>query len=489
MNLIHLKGKEGKTGLSRYTRHAVSLLGLALCSCSMVDEDLEPCAPAPNVITNVNFIYDYNMRYTDLFTQHVGSVYLYVFDENGTYLYRRTRHRADMGSVIDFSIPFDTTEIKPGHTYQMVAIAQGNRVGYGASLETPGFQLQTEMVPGVSKIEDYIIKLDRDNDGTYDFGIVDYKDTYGNNTSMIDTLWSTKPDEVQVVRIPTLVYTPSVEKQPDQVVDVTIPMMRITNSVKVNLVSSGFSGATNPDDYTMLVHFPNGNGTIDFTGTVYPAQELYYRTLRKNLTPYIPGDQRYDPVTSPGTRADAQYAIEAQFGVSRLQMNDESSLQIRDAKTGEMIVAIPDFSKFLADAFSGEDLDGQEFLDREYNYEIAIGLKELPPSSPDNPSNPDNPSKPDNPSIPDNPSTPDNPGGDEPGTEEPGPEEPGPEEPGPEEPGPDEPGPEEPGPDEPGPEEPGPDEPGIEDPEDNWLWIDVYIEALDWYVRINNIKF
>lgn len=454
INLIHSKGKGARRSFIGRTL-GTSLL-LALCSCSMVEEDLEPCAPAPNVLTNVNFVYDYNMRYTDLFTQHVGSVYLYVFDENGTYLYRRTRHRADMGSVIDFSIQFDTTEIKPGHIYQMVAIAQGNRVGYGASLETPGFQLQTEMVQGVSKIEDYIIKLDRNDDGEFDFGIVDYKDAYGNNSQMIDTVWSTKPDEVQIVRIPTLVYTPSVEKHPDEVYDVTIPMMRLTNSIKVNLVSNAFNAATNTDDYTMLVHFPNGNGTIDFTGTVYPAQELYYRTLRKTITTYIPGDERYDPVTSdenqetsakqslgtrhsaPGTRADAQYAIEAQFGVSRLQMNDESSLQIRDTKTGNMIVEIPNFSKFLADAFSGEDLDGQEFLDREYNFEISIGVGELPPSSP---------------SIPDNP---DNPGGDEPGG------------------------------DEPVPDEPGPDEPSIEDPENNWNWIDIYIETLAWYVRIHN---
>lgn len=449
-NLILFKGRQWR-GFFRSSVCA-SLLLTFIASCSMIDEDLDPCAPAPNVLTNVNFVYDYNMKYTDLFTQHVGSVYLYVFDSKGTYLYRRTRHRADMGSVINFTIPFDTTEIKPGHTYQMVAVAQGNHADFLTS-ETPGFTLQTQMIPGVSKIDDYILKLDRDDDGTYDFGIVDYRDSYGNNTSMIDTLWTTKPDEVQLVRIPELVYTPSVEKQPDHIVDVTIPMMRITNSVKINLVSNGFNYATNPDDYTMLVHFPNGNGTIDFTGTVYPAQELYYRTLRKTLTTYIPGDQRYDPVTSPGpdgqnvpnvsTRADAQYAIQADFGVSRLQMNDESALQIRDAATGGMIAEIPNFSKFLANAFDYYGDDGQEFLDREYNFEISIAVGELPPSSPGG----------------------DTPGGDTPGGDEPGGDNPGGDNPGPDKPKPD---------------------PGIDDPQNNWDWIDIYISTLAWYVRIHN---
>lgn len=366
-------------------------------SCSMIDEELPPCAPEPHVMTVVNFVYDYNMQFTDLFTDHVGSVYLYIFDENGVFLQRHSKLRADMGRVIDFSMTFSDKELEPGHTYQMVAVAQGNRSGYAASLETPGFQVIKPMTPGVSKIEDYILRLDRKHpDGTSGVGEFEFKDEFGNTQTMIDTLWSTKPDEVQIVPIPKLHYRPTVEQQPDSIVEVTIPMMRITNSIKVNICSGGFSNVTDPEDYTMIIHFPQGNGTIDFTGTVLPYEELRYRSLRKSLVTYTPGSAAEPGGVSPeeepsarnqapsakhqvpsgGTRADenAQYAVQAEFGVSRLMMNDQSSLQISDAQTGEMLAEIPDFSKFLANAFDYYGDDGQEFLDREYNYEVTVSI-------------------------------------------------------------------------------------------------------------------
>lgn len=384
-----------------------SLIAIATTSCSMINEDLEPCAPAPNTITTVNFVYDYNMQFSDLFNKHAGSAYLYVFDKDSVLLFRKSIHRNDVGFV-DFSMSFDTTEMKPGRTYHLVGMALGNHVGNDTTLqgnvkETPGFEVQNEMIPGKSKISDYIIKLDRDEDGNLDFGVVNYKDEYGNNQQMIDTVWSTKPDEVQTIRIPEIAYKPTPIQQPDNKVNVTIPMMRLTNSIKVNLTSNSFTETTDPEAFRMLIYFPSGNGTIDFTGTVYPYQPLYYQTLRKKTIKYVPGNQR--------SRADGdRYAVQGTFGVSRLQVDDESSLQIRDPQTNEMIAEIPNFSKFLADAFndSDYDIDGQEFLDREYDFEITIGLNDTDPNP---------------------------------------------------------------------------------NPEDNWAYIEIYIEVINWYVRINNIGF
>ena len=194
-----------------------------------------------------------------------------------------------------------------------------------------------------------------------------------------------------------MVYRPTVEKQEDTYVNVTIPMMRITNAIKVNLTSGGFDETTNPEDYNLIIHFPQGNGTIDFTGTVLPYEELRYRSLRKSLVTYIPGtptepggvtpeDTRsdiYKPQTTNhkpqiGTRADgngAQYAVCAEFGVSRLLVDDDSSLQIYDSNTGDLITEVPEFSKFLATAFDYNTQDSaQEFLDREYNFEVTLNL-------------------------------------------------------------------------------------------------------------------
>ena len=339
------------------------ILATSLLSCSMVNEDLDPCAPAPNTFTKIDFIYDYNMDYVDLFKEHVGSVYLYIFDQDSIFLRRQGLRRIQMDGEVDFSMVFDTLDFKPGNTYHLVAMANGNHAGYSATLETPGF-VKTDLIEGVSKISDYVIKLDRDNDGNYDFGIVNYKDAFGQPQQMIDTIWSTKPDEVRTITIPKIDYTPSPVRQPDVVVRDTIPMMRLTNSIDVNIKGSYFNETMSEDDFHVIIDFPHGNGTIDFTGTVYPAQELVYQCLRKRMRNY-----------NEATRADGDvWGVQSIFGVSRLQVNDESSLQMYDAKTGELIVKIDNFSDYLANAFSTSQADGQELLDRNYEFQVDLTI-------------------------------------------------------------------------------------------------------------------
>ena len=370
------------------------LIGATLLSCTMVYEDMDPCAAKPNNFVTVNFKYDYNMQNEDWINSHVGSVFLYVFDKDGIYLFKDSTFKVNMvGESVDFSMTFDTTYLKPGNKYEFVAIAQGNHAGYQASLETPGFTLLHNMVPGKSTLEDYRLKLDRDDDGVYDFGIINYKDSYGENREMMDTLWSTKPNSVQTLDIPYIEYAPRLEPYPDTYQEVTIPLMRITNSIKVNVVHPSFSEGMDPDYFNVDINFPKGNGTIGFTGTTYPAQELWYRALRKTMVQYQQKSNGAvydaDPVTKAeyigaddviNTRA-TQYAIKAEFGVSRLQCADGSTLQVHD-KNGNLVAKIGDdseggtsFSQWLADYFQNYFGD-QEFLDREYDWTIDINLDE-----------------------------------------------------------------------------------------------------------------
>lgn len=316
------------------------------------------------------------MQGKDLFNQHAGSVYLYVFDEDSIMLYRKNKSKVDMQlNNVDFSFTFDESEIIPGKTYHFVAMAQGNHAGYEASLNTPGFQIvpDIEMIPGVSRIKDFIIKLDYNNDGELDFGVVDFRDTYGNSTKMIDTIWSTKPGEIQTIEIPSSNYVPSLEALPDNIVNVEVPMMRLTNSITVNLFHPYFVSTTNSDDYIFLINFPKGNAYLDFTGRIYPSQPLYYRALRKSTVPF---QMKENDNTQYNISENNFYAIKAEFGVSRLQNTDKSSLQIRNSKTDKIVIKIEDFSNFLADYFEHGFSDSQEFLDREYDFEIDIALND-----------------------------------------------------------------------------------------------------------------
>lgn len=351
---------------------------LTLGSCDLMHDDLAPCATDPAVTTVVNFVYDYNMSGEDLFDRHVGSVYLYVFDENDVFVGRYEKNKRDLDPVNpDFSMTFDgqTSAIRRGRTYKFVAVANGAEDGYDGDDETPGFKLVNAMVPGVSTINDYILKLNRDDKMFADFGVVDYTQDYSGPDAMIDSVWTTKPDEVQVHDIPDpRAGFDSADQLPDHVEEVRIPMMRITNSIEVALTSPAFTADTRPSDYDILIYFPDGNGTIDFVGETLTeiSQPLYYRALRKRVDTYQ---------TKTGTRAgeedgeeDVQYAIYATFGVSRLKYGDGSSLQVRDPQTHEVLAEITDFSAYLNDRGNTEYDDPQEYLDREYNFRLDLGL-------------------------------------------------------------------------------------------------------------------
>lgn len=375
---------------------AVALLGIgaatALQSCSMVNEDMDPCAQKPNTFVHVDFVYDYNMLREDLFDAHAGTAHLYVFNEDSVFLFDRSLSKNDMTGKVDFSMTFDTLYFVPGHKYMLVAMAQGNHSGYDwACVSTPGFQIpiDREMVPGVSKISDYRIVLDRDSDSYADIGVVNYKDAYGNNKELMDTLWSTRPNMVQDIDVPYVEWLPQKDTVPANHIYVEVPMMRITNAIKVNLIHDSFDQTTNPDDYIFLIDFPNGNGTVGFTGTTYPNRELFYRSLRKQVSVYTPKSNHADYESNNGVQDPAavshysggvntratQYCIEAQFGVSRLQTTDGSKLQIRNARDNSILAEIPDFANWLAQYFEDEHYyDNQEFLDREFNFTVDIHI-------------------------------------------------------------------------------------------------------------------
>ena len=354
-------------------------MALVVSGCDLWHDEMPPCATDPRVTTVVNFVYDYNMDEVDMFDSEVGSVYLYVFDENDVFVARYEKNKRDLDPVNpDFSMTFDgdTSPIRRGHTYKFVAVASGSEDGYDDDDETPGFKVVNKMVPGVSTINDYILRLNRDDKMFGDFGVVDYRNDYSGPDAMIDSVWTTKPDEVQVHAIPDLrAEFDSPVQLPDHVEEVRIPMMRITNSIEVALTSPDFTSDTNPTDFDILIYFPEGNGTIDFVGETLTdiSQPLYYRALRKRVAPYQ--EKEGTRAGEDGTATAGQYAIYATFGVSRLKYDDGASLQVRDPETHEVLAQIDNFSQYLNDRGNMDYDDPQEYLDREFNFRVDLGLK------------------------------------------------------------------------------------------------------------------
>lgn len=353
-------------------------ISIVVSGCDLWHDEMPPCATDPKVTTVVNFVYDYNMEGVDLFDSEVGSVYLYVFDENDVFVARYEKNKRDLDPVSpDFSMTFDgdASPIRRGHTYKFVAVASGSEDGYDDDDETPGFKVVNKMVPGVSTINDYILRLNRDDKMFEDFGVVDYRSDYSGPDAMIDSLWTTKPDEVQVHDIPDpRAEFESPVQLPDHVEEVRIPMMRITNSIEIALYSPDFTAATQPADYDILIYFPKGNGTIDFTGETLEdiSQPLYYRALRKRVAPYV--DQEGSRADGDGEDSGSEYAIYATFGVSRLKYDDGASLQVRDPETHEVLISIDNFSEYLNRWGNMDYDDPQEYLDREFNFRVNLSL-------------------------------------------------------------------------------------------------------------------
>ena len=373
--------------------------------------DQEPDNNPALIFIKVNFEYRYHMSSEyespedDWFADHAGSAFLYVFDEDGTYLFSEQRNKTLLDkSNPDFSILLDETKLEPGKNYIFAAMAQGNHAGYEASLATPGFVIQDgSLIPNISKIDDFRVKLDR-KEGISGIGETEYtgwfnwKESYADNNLKLDTLWSTHKtndrDFPGYVTMPERKYGSNQESTEEIVVPVTIQLMRITKSIKINLVCDQFNQDTNADDYKFIINFPKGNGTLGITGDVDYGygQELLYYSLRKQMQPYQykQANAQYDTESSNNVASDemtegdssdtknlgtrtASYCVNAEFGVSRLLTYDSSYLQLVNATTEKEIARIDNLSDWLVNYFDHR-YDDQEFLDREYDYTIDLHI-------------------------------------------------------------------------------------------------------------------
>lgn len=110
--------------MKRLIKHLYMLAVMAagtgvMASCDMMEQDLDDCPYG----LYVNFKYDYNLQRADMFNDHVGSVTLYIFDEDGNLV--KTQEESNVGGVSPLSDPgyaMHITDLAPGH-YQFIALA------------------------------------------------------------------------------------------------------------------------------------------------------------------------------------------------------------------------------------------------------------------------------------------------------------------------------------------------------------------------------
>lgn len=327
---------------------AIAILGLS--GCGLMHEDLHPCAVKPDTYTSVKFVYDYNTQNKDLFAEHVGSVSVYVFDENGNFVTREERfnHSTLPGpETPGFQIDFSTDILKPGNKYKVYAIGHGNPAGYEASTTTPGFT-NANHYDNISKESDFALILDHEEGNVINGGV------------LLDSLWtSIRPVilDIPEERVPE----EGDIQEPDHYIQGTVELMRVTNKLDVCFWQEEFPAQIDPSNYEIIINSENGSSVLDFEGNPLSSSSLTYH-------PYtLKAETRS---SDQGTKA----CVIASFGLSRMILNNNVTLTIRDLSSGAE-TTLSNLPKYLArgnEAYSQYGWNEQEYLDREYDFSIEL---------------------------------------------------------------------------------------------------------------------
>lgn len=334
---------------------ALTALALASSGCSLFHEDLDPCAVKPDTRTSVRFVYDYNTDDADKFAEQVGGVTLYVFDDADRLVAIEERSNAMHGNILkheDFTIDFDSDIIVPGKSYSFYAVAHAHERGYEGAISLPGAAFRrSELMAGVHTPADFSITLDSDGDG-----IVDHQGV------MIDALFvSRTPVKLDVP--PEIEPAEGDPQEPDHLLEVKIPLMRVTNTLHVAFWQTDFPSKINANQYEFIVESSSGSKTLGFTGTPTQGERLKYLPVRSWTS--------FEQIDGVNTAC-----INAEFGLSRIILGSDLHILVRDKVSGKehIINSLPYLMATGNDAYLSHSWTQQEYLDRQYNFSLRFAL-------------------------------------------------------------------------------------------------------------------
>ena len=328
------------------------LAATAFTSCDMMEEDLSDCPYG----LYVNFKYDYNLQRADMFNDHVGSVTVYVFDEQGKLV--KTQEESNAGGAAplkDKNYMMHIDDLAPGR-YRFIALA-GQRPYADMMADSRARFVRTDMAPGDGMTQ-LGVQLDRQQRGAT--GVYDIV----NNGLPLDTLWHGMLSE------PVQVYP----YESNRASYATVDLVRDTKKINVTLYQTNDPREMDIANYDMTITDRNStllwdNAVDESTGTVVYTPHAVWNTTFDN------------PMNQNGDLLDGKGVIgHADFMTSRLIFHDDNTengiLSIVNKTTGVEVAAI-DLPYYLSQLRTSEDryrYTEQEFLDRGYDYDIALYL-------------------------------------------------------------------------------------------------------------------
>lgn len=337
---------------------ALSLTALLAASCSMMETDLEDCSTG----LYVNFRYDYNTQRADMFPDHVGGLSLYVFraEDNSFVMRRDVANTASSAPLRDknYSLFIRDTELPEGD-YRLLAVAM--QKDHDTALAEPGAKYRrTDLTAGVSTLADLRVTLDRGTTGTDGFAPVEHQG------EPLDTLWMTRHADDAEANIGHM--------RAGCRDSVTLSLIRDTKQINLTLNQLDPAEDIADTDYDVTI--------LDRNGQLLYNNELNATDTPLRYTPYAQWttDLTDDTATTAAHRADNANVVKKQahyeLFCNRIVLDNAATLIVTHHNSGDTIAALnlPYYLVKGRAAYELYNYSGQEYLDREYQYNLDLFL-------------------------------------------------------------------------------------------------------------------
>lgn len=317
----------------------------------------------------VHLKYDYNIQRADMRAAHVGYAIIYALDDNNKIVAQQTVANTAAGAPLkenDFAVRFEG--LQPGK-YHFMAMAMQRPYEECAAGKGARFRAT---LPPTGDINVFNVKLDRNATAVEN-------DLYPVDAPSVglDTLWIGQSKGLVM---------PPVDEQRSRIHRDTVSLVRDTKYLNLTLHQIG--DAANIHDKDFMVRIIDANGWLGYDNELKTDQTLLYTPhaqwttamSQNGVTYYTDAASEQAPEDDPIVERAAHFEI----SFSRLMyyasaaQGKNAVLQIVNVTDGTVPVqiALPYYLAFGRNAFATQHYSEQEYLDREYQYNLDFFLQE-----------------------------------------------------------------------------------------------------------------
>lgn len=306
----------------------------ALCGCSLINEDLDECTDK----LIVNFVYDYNLKFSNAFPQEVKSVNVWAFDSNGAFVWS--------GSAS------------------------------GEALRSEDFAIETPLPAGTYDFLSWCGLKDND-----DFNLATYTPTSKEELEVKLKTIESNSDFISSSFLPSLYhgylssFTYTVNPKENSVSTATIPLIKDTNNIRIMLQK--YNGdEISAEDFEVKITIPDA--WLAWNNDVLPSGPT---------VTYEPWETKYGTASMPDPTGQSETitsisSLLYEFSSSRLIAGANAILTVVRTSDNVPVIRIPIIEYFLMVMGHYEKPDGtpltdaQEYLDRQDDYSILFFIDE-----------------------------------------------------------------------------------------------------------------